>query len=187
MKDLSRRKRIRLPGDIYHQGYAFSITITTYQRYPWFGLYPELASMAMELLPQMVKARHAVCFSWCIMPDHLHLLLQDRDVIGFARVFKGRLTPEARRLEHGRLLWQRSFYDHALREAESLGDVALYIWENPVRAGIIACASAYPWSGSLAWPNWRELLGADTGGDKPQGGDKPHKRSLKGVVFKIIM
>ncbi len=168
MKNLSRRKRIRLSGDVYHQGYAFSITIATYQRYPWFGLYPEPASMAMELLPEMVKARHAVLFSWCIMPDHLHFLLQDKDVIGFVRVFKGRLTPEARRLEHGWMLWQRSFYDHALRGAESLGDVALYIWENPVRAGIISCASAYPWSGSLAWPNWRELLGADTGGDKPR-------------------
>jgi putative transposase len=83
--------------------------------------------MAMELLPEMVGARNAVLFSWCIMPDHLHFLLQDKDVIDFVRIFKGRLTPEARRLERGRALWQRSFYDHALREAESLGDVARYI------------------------------------------------------------
>jgi hypothetical protein len=124
------------------------------------------------------------------MPDHLHFLLQDKDVVGFVRVFKGRLTPEARRLERGRVLWQRSFYDHALREAESLGDVALYIWENPVRTGIITCASAYPWSGSLVWPNWRELSGADTGGDKAQGGVYPHKRSNKnwlGSISKCII
>ena len=117
----------------------------------------------MELLPEMVKTWQTAPFSWCIRPDHLHFLLQDKDVVGFVRAFKGRLTPEARRLERGRVLWQRSFYDHALRGVESLGDVALYIWENPVRAGIFACASAYPWSGSLVWPNWRnrrELLQA---------------------------
>jgi putative transposase len=92
------------------------------------------------------------------MPDHLHLLLQDKDIIGFVRVLKGRLTPEGCRLRPGQVLWQRSFFDHALRKEESLNDVARYIWENPVRAGIVDCASEYEWSGSLVWPNWKELL-----------------------------
>jgi REP element-mobilizing transposase RayT len=100
------------------------------------------------------------------MPDHVHLLLQDKDIIEFVRLFKGRLTPAARGLEPGRALWQRSFYDHALRWEESLSHVALYIWQNPVRAGIIDCAWNYPWSGSLVWPDWKVMLGA--GGDKPR-------------------
>ena len=70
------------------------------------------------------------------MPDHIHLLLQDNNVMEVVRLLKGRLTPGARRLEPGRALWQRSFYDHAPRQVESLTDVAFYIWQNPVRAGI---------------------------------------------------
>jgi len=164
---LSTRKTIRLSPDVYQQAYACCITIGTFQRYPWFRLYPELADAATRLFPEMVQARQTVLFSWCIMPDHLHLLLKDEGIVDFVRLFKGRLTPLARRLEQGRVLWQRSFYDHALREEESSEKVARYIWQNPVRLRIISCASAYRWNGSLVWPNWKDLLGPDTGGDKP--------------------
>ena len=129
---------MQLSHDVYQRSYAFSITIATYQRYPWFGLYPELAGAAMRLVPEIVKTRQTVLFSWCIMPDHLHLLLKDKDIVDFVRLFKGRLTPSARGFERGRVLWQRSFYDHALREEESLEKVARYIWQNPVRSGIIS-------------------------------------------------
>ena len=117
--------------------------------------------MVVELLLNFAKRRETVLYAWCIMPDHIHLLLQDKDVVELVRLLKGRLTPEARRLEPGRVLWQRGFYDHALREVESLLDVAHYIWQNPVRAGITACASGYPWSGSQVWPNWKAMLVVD--------------------------
>jgi putative transposase len=163
---LPTRKRIRLANSAYRQGHAFSITIATEGRYPWFRRYCELAATTTDLLADLAKNRGTALHAWCIMPDHIHLLLQDKDIVEFVRFFKGRLTPEARRLEPGRALWQRSFYDHALRWEESLSDVALYIWQNPVRAGIIDCASDYPWSGSLVWPDWKAMLGA--GGDKPR-------------------
>ena len=68
---------------------------------------------------------------------------------------------------HPRPVFPRSFYDHALRQKETLGNVAIYIWENPVRAGIVPCVSAYKWSGSLVWPNWKDLARTGAGGDKP--------------------
>ena len=114
--------------------------------------------MVVELLLNFAKRRETVLYAWCIMPDTIHMLLRDKDVVERVRWLKGRLTPEARRLEPGRVLWQRSSYDHALREVESLLDVALYLWQNPVRAGITDCASGYPWSGSLVWPNWKAML-----------------------------
>ena len=89
------------------------------------------------------------------MPDHCHLLIQDYDIIEFVRLFKGRLTPMARKMESGRSLWQKSFYDHALRKSESVFTVAGYIWENPVRAGLIDAPEKYVLSGSLVWPDWR--------------------------------
>ena len=158
VQDLPTRKRIRLSDSTYQQGHACSITMASHGRYPWFRLYRQLAAMVVELLVDLAKRRETVLYAWCIMPDHIHMLLQDKDVVEFVRLLKGRLAPEARRLEPGRVLWQRSFYDHALREAESLLDVALYIFQNPVRAGITDCASSYPWSGSLVWPDWKAML-----------------------------
>jgi putative transposase len=158
LKNLQKRKGIRLSRSAYEEGQAFSITITTAKRYPWFKIHCELADTSISLILALAQEREAVVFAWCLMPDHIHLLLQDNNVLDLVRLLKGRLTPEARRLEPGRTLWQRSFYDHALRKEEALEDVARYIWENPVRAGIAEHASAYPWSGSLVWPNWKEFV-----------------------------
>ena len=93
------------------------------------------------------------------MPDHVHLLLQDQEVVDFVRLFKGKMTPRARKIEPERRLWQRSFFDHALRKEQSLTDIACYIWENPVRAAMADEPEEYPWSGSEVWPNWRKLYG----------------------------
>jgi putative transposase len=159
MQNIPTRKRIRLSNSAYQQGHAFSITIATDGRYPWFRLHRRLSAKLVELLLDCAKTRKTVLYAWCIVPDHIHMLLEDKDVVGFVRLLKGRLMPEARRLEPGRVLWQRSFYDHALREVESLPDIARYIWQNPVRAGIIDSACSYPWSGSLVWPDWKLMRG----------------------------
>jgi REP element-mobilizing transposase RayT len=90
------------------------------------------------------------------MPDHCHLLLRDNNVVEFMRLFKGKLTPVARTLESRRTLWQRSFYDHALRSTESIFEVSGYIWENPVKAKLVDTPEKYPLSGSLIWPQWQQ-------------------------------
>jgi putative transposase len=91
------------------------------------------------------------------MPDHIHLLLQDSNIIDFVRLFKGRMTPMARSLERSRKFWQRSFFDHGIRNDESLEKTARYIWENPVRKDMVNHPSEYTWSGSEIWPNWIEI------------------------------
>ena len=93
------------------------------------------------------------------MPDHIHLLLSGKMIIEFIRRFKGKMTPDFRKIGPEQKLWQRSFYDHALRKEESLSDVAYYIWENPVRAKIVKKPPDYEYSGSVVWPNWREFYG----------------------------
>ena len=130
-------------------------------RFPWFSAYAELAEEAVQLLMQLASDRGSMVYAWCIMPDHLHLLLRDTNVIDFVRLFKGKLVPKAAMLKRDQQLWQRSFYDHGLRKDEDLEHTAAYAWENPVRAGLVADAAEYVWSGSLVWPNWREFLGKE--------------------------
>jgi REP element-mobilizing transposase RayT len=148
------RRRIRLPRDVYRDGNVFLVTIGTSERHRWFCAHPTLSQAAVEALQRLATQRDARLYAWCVMPDHVHLLVQDEDVVEFVRLFKGRLTPVARALEPGRRLWQRSFHDHGLRREESVAQVAAYIWENPVRSGLVQSPPEYPWSGSSQWPQW---------------------------------
>jgi len=153
------RKRIRLPLASYQQENAFFVTIGTYMRHPWFASHTELPAEAQRLFPELSSKRGSKVYAWCIMPDHVHLLLQDPNVVDFVRLFKGRLTQKARLIEKDTKLWQRSFHDHGLRKEEALEDVARYIWENPVRKGMVDHAPAYALSGSEVWSNWRDFFG----------------------------
>ncbi len=148
------RKKIRLPIPAYDKGHAFFITISTHQKFQWFKKHTPLCRSAIELMRRLANDHGIIIYAWCFMPDHIHLLIQGKNIIGFIRLFKGKMTPPARSIAPGRRLWQRSFYDHALRREESLSDIACYIWENPVRAGIVDKPVDYFWSGSEVWPKW---------------------------------
>jgi putative transposase len=150
------RKKIRLPLPVYHQGHAFFITISTFQKYPWFGKHIRLCENAIKLIRDLSAVNGTNVYAWCIMPDHIHLLIHGNDIIDFVRRFKGKMTPQARSIEAERRLWQRSFFDHALRNEESLAEVSCYIWENPARAAIVDRPENYIWSGSEVWTDWRK-------------------------------
>ena len=154
--DYPTRKRIRLPRIVYRQGHIIFLTITTHQRHNWFRLYPALCLQAVELLNKLTSDRASTLYAWCILPDHMHLLINDQDMVEYVRLLKGRLTPVARRLAPKKKLWQRSFYDHFLRKEEAVYQVAQYIWENPVRAGLVELPQHYKWSGSSTWPDFKD-------------------------------
>ncbi len=157
---LPERKHPRLPQEIYREGHVFFTTLCTHERYRWFALYPQLTQQAVASLQAIGQERGAVIYAWSFLPDHVHLLVQDDDLLQFVRTFKGRLTPLGRTFERERRLWQASFYEHALREEDSLRRVAGYIWENPVRAGLVEDPLVYGWSGSAAWSDWKAVYGA---------------------------
>jgi len=150
------RRKIRLDRYLYGFEHIFSLTITTFGRYRWFSAYPKLADEFITILINCARTRSCELYAWCVMPEHTHILIRDEDVVDFVRLIKGRATPIARQFEPGRRLWQRSFYDHALRSEDDVSQIARYIFENPVRAGLTDNLTAYRWSGSLVWENWRE-------------------------------
>jgi putative transposase len=48
------------------------------------------------------------------------------------------------------VIWQDGFFDHRLRDHESLEEKALYIRMNPVRAGLVPRPDAWPY----IWPGY---------------------------------
>ena len=96
------RKKIRLPLLVYSLGHPFFITATRHRKHPWFALHPRLCKAAIQILRHLASVRETSIYAWCIMPDHAHLLLQDDEVVEFIRMFKGRMTPAARKIESDR-------------------------------------------------------------------------------------
>ncbi|MDO8615115.1 MAG: transposase [Dehalococcoidia bacterium] len=159
-------KRIRLAPEAYRLGHAFSVTITTANRAGLFAR-ADAADLCLEL-PQASVAKHnAALFAYCLMPDHLHMLValpEAESLVAFVKHVKQTTSYHLQRLlGHDTNAWQASFYDHALRGEEALPDVEEYIFSNPVRAGLVAQASDYPYSGSRDWTN--VLLSGPKGSD----------------------
>jgi REP-associated tyrosine transposase len=92
--------------------------------------------------------------AYCFMPDHLHLLVEGLDECSdlrrFAKMAKQRSGASHARSGSGRL-WQEGYWEKVLRIDEDARPVARYIFDNPVRAGLVRSARDYPFLGSSVW------------------------------------
>ncbi len=93
------------------------------------------------------------------MPDHMHLILtpclgprgKPWTLVRIAGSIKSYSAHQINR-RAGRLgpVWQRGFYDRIVRSESDLEEKVRYLWENPVRAGIVEAPEDYP----FAWNRW---------------------------------
>ncbi|MEE9302836.1 MAG: transposase [Thiotrichaceae bacterium] len=74
--------------------------------------------------------------AWVIMPDHIHWLFQlhDKSTLSQAmKQFKARAAHRINRhLNRTGSVWQKAYYDHALRKEEDIKDISRYIVANPL-------------------------------------------------------
>ena len=91
---------------------------------------------------------------YVVMPDHVHFfacpLPTAKPLSAFLHTWKpwtakgilaalGRPAP----------LWQPRTFDHVLRERDSYAEKWTYVEQNPVRAGLVPIAAAWPYAGDL--------------------------------------
>ena len=86
---------------------------------------------------------------YVIMPDHGHLF--GRGSIDFAlmqwmRMLKRCLSTA---ISDPPSHWQKGFFDHLVRHAKSYAEKWEYVWQNPVRAGLVADPDEWPWQGEI--------------------------------------
>ena len=107
----------------------------------------EMVCENVEVYSERLRFR---LFGYCLMPDHLHVLLSTGDAdtpIGkWLNSFKSYTTHCY--MEQGGIppLWQRSAYDHVCRKGEVASEVAMYIANNPVRKGLVQKWDDWPWT-----------------------------------------
>ncbi len=148
---------LRRLGPAAYQGYAavhWTMAILP-RRAGW--LHQESHAAFRESLLHTLFQHRLACPIYCLMPDHLHLLLigwdvnsdQRRAVQVFRRTFNGVLRGSG-------FKFQKQAFDHLLRPDErnssAFSELASYIRANPQRADLIregAGLPDYPYSGCL--------------------------------------
>lgn len=102
----------------------------------------------LELLEAKASDWNVRILAWCLMDNHVHLLLDDprEHLSGFAHAlltaYAGRYNA---RTAHVGAVFQPRFDSVAVESNRQLLCAAFYIHDNPVRAGV-APRSEYPWS-----------------------------------------
>ncbi len=128
-----------------HQPYY--VTTVTEGREKLFEHWPLARCVVKELINAEAQG---LCktFAYVVMPDHVHwLFMLCRDSLSNAvRQVKSRSAIQINKLREtlGKRVWQKGFYDHALRNGEDLSGTARYIIENPLRAGLVHSLMEYP-------------------------------------------
>ena len=151
MINLPNRKTIRLADYNYSTPGAYFITICTANREKlfWSDRRGELCSPVNVPLSDIgiivnneIQKLNSVYDAirvdkYCIMPDHIHLIISiNTDESGrtqfaptISRVikqFKGSITKKV-----GQPIWQKSFYDHGIRNQQDYNEIWQYIENNP--------------------------------------------------------
>jgi putative transposase len=144
-------KNIRLPSENYVGKNCFFITLCCANRRKLFAA-AKFCNWFLNILRRDAATHSFAVHAYCLMPDHVHLLLEglepSSDLLLFVKALKTKTsTPFERKTGH--LLWQKKFYDHILRRNDSPDAVAWYIWMNPVRAGFCGSPEEYPFLGSF--------------------------------------
>ena len=99
-----------------------------------------MAQLLVDVLAENRRKRRFLLHEFVITPNHFHLLLTPAAEIPLEKALqfiKDGFSYSAKREIHFAFeIWQASFVNHRIRDAEDYKHHHTYIWQNPVRAGL---------------------------------------------------
>ena len=146
-----RHKNIRLGIQNYLGRRWYFVTICCQNRRRLFNTAKRAAWLLKHLRDNAQEYAFAI-HAYCLMPDHLHFLAEGKNEQSNLMVFVEGFKQSTGFLYYSRTggrLWQKKYYDHIVRQLESVDAIAWYIWMNPVRKELCDKPADYPFSGSL--------------------------------------
>lgn len=153
MLNFPQRKPNRLTQYDYSQTGVYFITICTKNRNPIFWKDVRLFKNHPEMIPLSESGRiveqtilnianiypDVVLETFCIMPDHLHMLLRIQPSDSGRTMCAPTLSRIVKHLKEavtkqiGQSIWQKSFYDHVVKDEIDHQKVFEYIESNPTK------------------------------------------------------
>ena len=151
---MARLARVVVPGHPHHVTQRGNGRARTFFSDADYALY-------RDLLAEHCKAAQVEVWAWCLMPNHVHLILVPSDADGLRRAlaavhrrYAGIIHARRKRTGH---FWQGRFGAVVMDEAH-LAAALRYVSLNPVRARLVERAQDWRWSSTRA-----HLRGKDDG------------------------
>ena len=146
---MPRTARASVGDVIYHVMNRWNASSQVFHDDEDYAAFIDLLRKAHERLKLGVLA-------YCVMPNHFHLVLRPHKDGDLGLWMHWLLTSHVRRHHHRHQssghIWQGRFKAFPVQDDVHLFTVLRYVERNPLRAGLVTDASAWPWS-SLRW--WR--------------------------------
>lgn len=149
---MARMARVVVPGIPHHivqRGNRRQPVFFTDQDYRFY----------LYLLKKETGNANVEIWAYCLMPNHVHLILVPSDEDGLRKALAEthrQYTKEINRREGwSGYLWQGRFQSYPMDEAHLLRAIR-YIELNPVRAGLVVTPDLYPWSSAILHINRQE-------------------------------
>lgn len=157
MEQYPKRKRNRIDDFDYSADGAYYVTVCTNNRQHLFWSQctsnhrltvddvplSEIGKLVEEAILDIPNHYHCVFIDqYCIMPDHVHLIIKI-DRANNVRPYENSEAPTISRIVKqfkgvvskiiGRSIWQKSFYDHCIRNEKDYNEIWEYIEQNPLK------------------------------------------------------
>ncbi len=139
-----------MPSDLVrfqHSGDFHFITFSCYKREPLLAR-RQGYSMVEEILEQVRQSRGFVIAGYVLMPEHVHLLVnepQEGSLAGAIQILKQTTSKKLKRPVEPQF-WQRRYYDFNIWTEEKQIEKLRYMHRNPVARGLAAKPEEWPWS-----------------------------------------
>jgi putative transposase len=106
-----------------------------------------------DLVREYSELHRVSVVAYCLMPNHVHLVLVPTDCEGLHNLMRPVSMRYAQYLNRARkengVVWQGRYFSAALDDAY-LWNAVRYVERNPVRANLAGRAECYPWSSAGA-------------------------------------
>ena len=153
MNGLPKRKHIRIEDYDYATPGAYFITVCTANREKifWNSVGADIIrpqdvplSIAGKIAEQGIlqieeHCKNVVVDKFCIMPDHIHLILRIELNLDGRMVSAPTVSTVVGSMKRwvsrqiGKPIWQKSFYDHGIRNQQDYNEIWQYIENNPLK------------------------------------------------------
>ncbi|MFH0771141.1 MAG: transposase [Candidatus Omnitrophota bacterium] len=158
MNNYPQRKKVRLTKYDYSTNGFYYVTVCTHSHEEIFGkieinditlnVYGEIAKNSWLNLPNHHKNIQLDAF--VVMPNHIHGIIVIECPVGNGPArsvnennnlsvvigsYKSAVTKQINQINNIAFKWQKSFYDHVIRNDKSLNDIREYIVNNPLTWG----------------------------------------------------
>jgi len=153
MNNLPKRKQNRIKDYDYSMPGAYFITVCTANReqilwntvgevinLPYYLMLSPVGKVVEQAVKQIEEHYEDVSIDkYCIMPDHIHFILHIHAAESGRMISSPTVSTIVGQMKRwtskqiGKPIWQKSFYDHGIRDERDYQEIWQYIDNNPLK------------------------------------------------------